>query len=208
MSQFEKPTGFLGEIIAKGMACGHRDFYKYTAYALELKQEDTYLEIGFGSGLFIKKYASHVSQISGLDYSEDMVRLASSINKKLVASGIAEFKQGKSNSLPWNDNVFSKAALIETFFFLQEPEVSLKEIYRVLMPGGKLAIEMAYNKDYGIEHTKHIKKMKLRLYSSIEMKTMLENSGFKHIDFDYFQGLWLPVKGYIVPKGMVVKAMK
>jgi hypothetical protein len=76
------------------------------------------------------------------------------------------------------------------------------------MPGGKLVIEMAYNKDDGINHTKVIKKMNLRLFSSVEIKTMLKQSGFKHIDFDYYQSLWLPVKGYIVPKGMVVKTIK
>ena len=27
MSQFAKPTGFYGRILAKGMAWGHRDFY-------------------------------------------------------------------------------------------------------------------------------------------------------------------------------------
>ena len=58
MSQIAKPTGTYGKILARGMACGHRDFYKNTAKFLDLKNDDTYLEIGFGSGIFIKKYAS------------------------------------------------------------------------------------------------------------------------------------------------------
>ena len=208
MSQFAKPAGFLGKILAKGMAWGHKDFYKNTAKVLNLKQDDKYLEIGFGSGLFIKKYASHVSRIAGLDYSEDMVTLANDINKKLVESGKAEFKKGNVSSLPWNNNEFSVVVGIETFFFWDKPEISLNEIYRVLMPGGRLVIEMAYNKDDGIDHTKHIKKMNLRLYSGEEMKILLDQSGFKHIVIDYYKGFWLPLKGYIVPKGMIVKAVK
>lgn len=208
MSQAAKPTGFLGRIIAKGMAWGHKDFYKHTAIALDLNQDDKYLEIGFGSGFFIKKYASHVSKISGIDYSEDMVKLAGSINKKLVESGKAEFIQGKAFSLPWNDNEFSKVAGIETFYFWPEPEISLKEIYRVLKPGGKLVIEMGYNKDDGIDHTKHIKRMNIKIYSSDEMKTMLKQSGFSHINFNYYKSFWVPVIGYLVPKGMVVIATK
>jgi ubiquinone/menaquinone biosynthesis C-methylase UbiE len=73
---------------------------------LDLQPDDKYLEIGFGSGLFIKKHASHVSRIAGLDYSEDMVKLASSINKDLIKSGKAEFKQGNVSNLPWDDNEF------------------------------------------------------------------------------------------------------
>jgi cyclopropane fatty-acyl-phospholipid synthase-like methyltransferase len=61
MSQVAKPTGFFGKILARGMAWGHRGFYENTAKVLDLQNDDTYLEIGFGSGLFIKKYASHVS---------------------------------------------------------------------------------------------------------------------------------------------------
>ena len=34
MSQVAKPTGFFGKILAKGMAWGHKDFYKNTAKVL------------------------------------------------------------------------------------------------------------------------------------------------------------------------------
>lgn len=208
MSQVAKPTGFFGQILAKGMAWGHKDFYKNTAKVLDLEDNDRYLEIGFGSGLFIKKYVSNVSKIVGLDYSEDMVNLASSINKKLIKSGIAEFKQGNVSSLPWNDNEFSIIVGIETFFFWSEPKVALREIFRVLIPGGRLVIEMSYNKDDGLDHTKHIKKMNLHLYSAEEMKKILTESGFSDIAIDYYRGFWIPFKGYVVPRGMIVKAIK
>ena len=62
MSQFAKPSGFFGKLLAKGMAWGHRDFYKNTARVLDLKANDKYLEIGFGSGIFIQKYVSDISK--------------------------------------------------------------------------------------------------------------------------------------------------
>lgn len=208
MPQAEKPTGFFGRILARGWAWGHRGFYKNTARILELQPDDEYLEIGFGSGLFIKKYASHVSRIAGLDYSEDMVKLASSINKSLIKSGEAEFKQGNVTALPWKDNEFSVVVGIETFFFWSEPEASLKEIFRVLVPGGRVVLEMAYNKDDGRDHTKQIEKYNLKLYSGEEMKTLLKESGFSDVSIHYFKTLWIPFKGYIVSKGMIVKAKK
>lgn len=208
MSQFGKPSGFFGKILARGMAWGHRDFYKNTAEVLNLQQGDKILEIGFGSGLFIKKYASHVARIAGLDLSEEMVNMARSINKKLIESGKAEFIQGNASSLPWGDNEFSVVVGIETFFFWQEPMESLMEIYRVLAPGGRLVLEMAYNKEDGLDHTEDVEKMNLTLYSADEMTEMLQESGFSEIEFTYYKGFWLPFKGHVVPKGMIAKAAK
>ena len=208
MSGFKKPTGFFGKILARSMARGHKDFYKNTARVLDLKHDDKYLEIGFGSGLFIRKYASHVEKIAGIDYSEDMVSLANNINKDLVKSGKAEFKQGDAGSLPWGNNEFSAVVGIELFYFLSEPKISLKEIYRVLAPGGRLVIEMAYNKDDRLNHSQDIKKMNLSLYSSDEMIKILKETGFTDIDICYFKGFRIPLKGYLVPNGMIVKAMK
>ncbi len=208
MSQARKPTGFVGRFLARSMAWGHRSFYKNAAKALDLQHDDKLLEIGFGSGLFIKKYASHVSRIAGLDYSEDMTKLASSINKSLIESGKAEFKQGDASALPWGENEFSAVVGIETFFFWPEPEASLKEVFRVLSPGGRLVLEMAYNKDDGRDHTKDLKKYNFTLYSGEEMKTLLKQSGFSDVYVDYYKSMWFPFKGYVVPKGMVVKAKK
>ena len=208
MSQVSKPTGFFGKLLARGMAWGHRSFYKNTARILDLKNDDKYLEIGFGSGLFIKKYASHVSHVAGLDCSKDMVKLASTINRDLIESGKAEFIQGDVSTLPWKDNEFSVVAGIETFFFWSEPKAALAKICRVLVPGGRLVIEMAYNKDDGRDHAKQVEKYALKLYSGEEMVRLLKESGFSEVYIDYYKSLWIPFKGHVVPKGMIVKAVK
>ena len=208
MPQASKPTGSFGKLLARGMAGGHRGFYKNTAKVLNLQPDDKYLEIGFGSGLFIKKYACRVSRIAGLDYSEDMIKLASSLNKDLITSGKAEFIQGNVSSLPWNENEFSVVVGIETFFFWPKPEAALKEIFRVLVPNGRLVLEMAYNKDDGRDHTKQVEKHNLKLYSSEEMKILLKESGFSDISFTYFKSMWIPFRGYVVSKGMIVKGIK
>ncbi len=208
MSQYRKPTGYFGKMLAKRMARAHKNFYKNTSKIMDLKLEDEYLEIGFGSGLFIKKYVSNITKIAGLDHSGEMVKLANEFNKNLVKSGKAEFKHGDVLNIPWGNNKFSIIVAIETFFFWSEPEKSLKEIYRVLKPGGRLIIEMAYNKDDGKNHAKLIKKIDFKLYSGNEMKKLLEDAGFSKIIIKYFQGFWIPIKGYIVPKGMILKAYK
>ena len=77
-----------------------------------------------------------------------------------------------------------------------------------MKPGGRLIIEMAFNKDDGVDHKRHIKKMGLKLYSGEEMKNLLKKAGFSDIVINYYKAIWIPIRGYIVPKGMVVKGLK
>jgi len=137
-----------------------------------------------------------------------MIKLANNNNIKLVESGKVQFVQGVVSALPWKDNEFSVAVGIETFFFWSEPKTSLEEIHRVLAPGGRLVLEMANNKDDGKDHSKLVEKYNLKLYSGDEILRLLEESGFCAVCISYYKCLWVPFKGYIVPKGMIVKATK
>jgi len=40
------------------------------------------------------------------------------------------------------------------------------------------------------------------------LKKLLKKAGFNDIKIDYYNAFWIPIKGYIVPKGMVVKGIK
>ena len=44
--------------------------------------------------------------------------------------------------------------------------------------------------------------------SGEEMKKLLNNAGFNDIVINYFEAVRVPLKGYIFPKGMVVKGIK
>ncbi len=208
MTQFSKPTGLLGKMLAKGFAFGHKDFYENTAAIAELKESDELLEIGFGSGVFINKYAKHLKKISGIDISPDMVELAKEINRKLICEGKLELVEGGLLSLPWSDNSFSVIISIESFFFWENIDKALLEIYRVLKPGGRIIIEMAFNLEDGQDHTKDVKKIGFQLYNEKNIRNILTGSGFIDISFNYYKAFWLPFKGYIVTKGMVFKAFK
>lgn len=208
MTKFSKPTGKLGKILAKGFAFGHKDFYKNTASVAELTESDELLEIGFGAGMFINKYAKHIKHIAGLDISPDMVELAKEINSKLFYEKKLELIEGNILSLPWSDNTFSVIISIESFFFWENVEKALLEIYRVLKPGGRIVIEMAFNLEDGQDHTKNIKKIGFQLYDEKNIRNLLEESGFIDLSFNYYKAFWIPIKGYIVTKGMIFKACK
>ncbi len=201
LSQAAKPVGFRGKIGARIMAIVHGTIYRNVAAALHLQPEDIYLEVGCGSGLFMKKYASTVQSITGLDHSRDMVKLATYHNRKRVREGTAKFQQGEASQLPWKDASFSATAAIATFMFWLKPVESLKEIYRVLRPKGRLVISLGWNADDGKDHAKHIKKYRIRLYTGKEMQAMFQEAGFSESSIVYSNG-------FMMPKLMIARAQK
>ncbi|NQE05902.1 putative arsenite methyltransferase [ANME-1 cluster archaeon GoMg1] len=201
LSQSAKPIGFWGRIIARLMAIAHRTIYKNVAAALNMQPEDDYLEVGCGSGIFMKSYVSHVRSIAGLDHSKDMVKVASHYNRKRIEAGTAEFRHGDAAQLPWEDEKFSATAAIGTFLFWLEPLESLKEIHRVLRSGGRLVISLGWNADDGLNHTKHVKKYGIKLYTGKEMQAMFQEVGFSESSITYS-------KGFMMPKLMIACAKK
>lgn len=103
------------------------------------------LEIGFGTGNSIVSLAKHVQPsgtISGIDISEGMLNVAS---KKAAQNDLAdriELKVGDARELPFEadsfDAVFTSFTL--ELFPLTDIAMVLKEIERVLKPGGRLVI--------------------------------------------------------------------
>jgi len=187
--------------MAPFMAKGLRTVYENVATVLNLQPEDDFLEIGFGSGIFIKSYASHVRSIAGLDHSEDMVKLATKYNRELVEAGTAEFQHGEASQLPWEDERFSAVATIATFVLLPKPLESLKEIHRVLRPGGRLVISVEWNAEDGVDYTRYIKKYGIRVYTGKEIQAMFQEAGLSESCITYS-------KGFRMPKLMIVRALK
>ena len=201
LPQNVKPRGFWGRIAVRVMAKGLRTTYKHVATVLDLKPEDDFLEIGFGSGIFMRSYAAHVRSITGLDHSEDMVKLATKYNQERVDAGTAEFRQGEASQLPWENEKFSAAAAIATFILLPKPLESLKEIHRVLRPGGRLVISVEWNAEDGVDYTKYIKKYRIRLYTGKEIQAMFQEAGFSESSITYSKGF----KGH---KIIIVRGIK
>jgi ubiquinone/menaquinone biosynthesis C-methylase UbiE len=93
------------------------------------------LEIGFGTGLNLAYYPSHVRKITTVDINPGMnaianrrIRESSMTVNNLVLSG---------ESLPMADNTFDSVVSTWTLCSIAHVEQALQEIERVLKPGGK-----------------------------------------------------------------------
>lgn len=101
--------------------------------ALALNGDDHLLDVGCGGGLLLRDALATGARATGVDHSEEMVRLAGD-----RAPG-AEVVLGTAEELPFPDDSFSAVALSIVLMFLADPVGALGECRRVLAPGGRLA---------------------------------------------------------------------
>ena len=183
------PRGFVGWIVAWLMPLPHGIIYRRVSKVLDPQPEDDIIDIACGGGHFLKKYASLANSVAGLDLSHIQVKMAKRKLRKRIAEGTAEIMQGDALHLPWNDNRFSAATTMGSFIGFPKPLESLKEIYRVLRPGGRTVVSIEYNAEDGKDHSKEIEKYGMNIWTEDEVRTMMKEAGFSEISIAYDKGL-------------------
>jgi ubiquinone/menaquinone biosynthesis C-methylase UbiE len=170
------------------MNMGHKSIYENVAKVLELKRDDDLLEVACGNGYFLKRYASHVHSVAGLDLSELAVKLATKKNKDRVKAGTTEFVCGEASQLPWEVNKFSVATCMGTFPWLSKPLDTLKEIYRVLRPASRAVISIEWHAEDGVDRSKEIERFGHQTWSEADVRSMFKAAGFSDISINYAEG--------------------
>jgi SAM-dependent methyltransferase len=192
VSQPGLPRGLVGWLVAWMMPLAHGSIYKSVAKVLNLRPEDSLLEVACGSGRFLKDHASHVHSVAGIDLSEVQTRIAKRRLKDRIAAGTAQIVQGDASRLPWDDNRFSVAASMGSFIGFPKPLESLKEVHRVLRPGGKAVISIEYNAEDGKDHSKEIEKHGMWIWTEDEMRGMMKDAGFADVSITYDSAFGVP----------------
>ena len=105
---------------------------------LELTSSDVLLDAGCGTGAAVREAAPTVTRAVGFDLSPAMVAQA-----RAFADGVSnvEFREGEaSGRLPFEDGEFTAILCTTAFHHFPEPERAVREMARVLAPGGRVAI--------------------------------------------------------------------
>lgn len=107
------------------------------------------LEVGVGTGLSLETYNSAL-RVTGMDYSEDMLRKARARVAKLGLDHVAELRQMDARSLEFPDASFDTVAAMHVLSVVPEPERVMAEIARVLRPGGQVVITNHFRHERGV----------------------------------------------------------
>jgi ubiquinone/menaquinone biosynthesis C-methylase UbiE len=103
----------------------------------------TILDVACGTGIVARTAASNAgsdARVTGLDINQQMLNKASEMTEK---SGLEiEWKQGDASDLPFEDDHFDHLFCQQAMQFFSDPQQVLKEMHRVLKPGGTLALNI------------------------------------------------------------------
>ena len=103
-----------------------------------LREDDTVLEVGAGTGLVTTRVAPHVRSVVATDLSPDMLeRARASLRRRPNVSFVL---LDYSTPFPFLDATFS--LVLSGLTYLQDSPAALAEVARVLRPNGRLAVSM------------------------------------------------------------------
>jgi ubiquinone/menaquinone biosynthesis C-methylase UbiE len=147
------------------------------------------LDIGCGTGLFVEKYIQNGGYGTGLDISEKMVA------KARHRCPDCEFIVGTGEKLPFDDHSFDAVSSVLVFSYVKDPVAMLSEVYRVLKPGGSVAlctlgkklITKGIPSLYKIGEKIKIKHVVMKdfgehYYNEREMYSLFDNARFREVD--------------------------
>ncbi|MFW9777424.1 MAG: ubiquinone/menaquinone biosynthesis methyltransferase [Candidatus Heimdallarchaeota archaeon] len=179
------------------------------------------VDLATGTGDFVKLLnakGGEKSVVIGCDLSREMLSLAKNQNHR------TDFIQADINTLPFLDNSFDLSTISYGLRNVQDPLVTLTEIFRIIRPGGRLIIvesSLPMNTGSRFLIWFHFTKIVPRLASFFRLSTaaynyyfesvkqfpigtkffhLLRNAGWSHVT--WYTRLFGAVSIYLITKGV------
>ena len=168
---------------SSGLESHHRSFVEDMAPLMGIGNRDRILEIGCGEGWASRLLSSLVPEglVVGLDVSDEMIRKARAAS---AAHDNILFVWADAESIPWQERFFTRAFSVESFYYVEKPEIALREIVRVLSPGGSVWIlnHLSQENEYTLQWLDRL-KVPVQLRSAEEYGKLFESCGFEGYSF-------------------------
>ena len=152
--------------------------------------EGDIVEIGFGSGLNVPFYPSAVTRVAAVEPADVGWKLA---DRRLRATSVPVARSGlDGQSLPFEDDSYDAALSTWTLCTIPDAIAALRELRRVLKPGGTLHfLEHGLAPDERVRHWQHrLDPMQKRLFGGCHLTRpiveLLTTAGFTITELDVF----------------------
>ncbi len=109
----------------------------------QIKPSDSILDVGTGTGvvaLLAAKIIAENGTVHGIDLSEGMLATATTKAEKLGLEEKVKFSQMDAENLEFEAETFDTVVSLFALLHFPNPLTALKEIYRVMRPGGRFVI--------------------------------------------------------------------
>ncbi len=176
------PSGVLGHVVARVMALDTARVNGRVLEVLEPKPGERILELGCGHGRALHRLAEQVPPglAAGVDPSTVMLSVARRRCRRSIAAGHARIDRGDSTSIPWPDECFDKVFSVHTLYFWPELGAGLREILRVLRPGGELLL--GFHPRENEEIAAELPRTVYTLHTCEEVAAELEGTNYRDLD--------------------------
>ncbi len=108
----------------------------------DIKPSNLVLDVGTGTGVLALQAAKKMDQgiVHGIDLSEKMLETAAAKAEKLGLDKRIQFTQMDAENLLFESETFDTVVSLYALLHFPNPLTALKEIYRVMRPGGKFIV--------------------------------------------------------------------
>lgn len=201
-TQCSKPAGFFGRLTLWRMNKSHSKLTDWGLTHTTVELRFTVLDVGCGGGRTISKLAAMAAQgkVHGIDYSEASVAASRRYNAQAIRAGRVEIHLADVGKLPFPDNTFDLVTGVETHFWWPDIAAGLREIRRVLKPGGTLIVIAEVYKGADSLASRLCEKSApitgMKMLTIDEHRDLLASAGFADVRIDA-----LPAKGWITAQG-------
>lgn len=139
-SEISDRYDFANDAITFGIA---RLWRKHLVRWSQVQNKDQILDIATGTGdlafdFYNKISNKDLSKVQGIDFCQPMIEIAKS--KAVKKKTPIEFSWGDACHLNFDDEKFDIVSISYGIRNVEDPKKALKEMYRVLRPGGRLMI--------------------------------------------------------------------
>jgi len=188
--QCRRPTGWLGHRIARAMNLTHAGVTAWGLSHVAIEPHWRILDVGCGGGRTLSTMAERATRghVDGVDHALASVATARETNADLIRAGRAEVHQASVSQLPFPDGSFDLVTAVETHYYWPDFARNLREVRRVLRPGGRFLIVAETYKGRRMDWLyRPVMRFVLRAttYLSLdEHRAALTSAGFENVAID------------------------
>ncbi len=165
----------------EGMEKGHRPVGEQAIALMAIPSDARVLDVGCGSGWATRLLAEKApgGRVTGIDIADEMIRLARESSRSL--SNI-EFQVASAEKLPFGDAEFTHAFSMESLYYYADIPGALREIKRVLEPGGLfVTVVDLYGENLPSHQWVSELKVPVQLLSTADYCSLFERAGFVNV---------------------------